>query len=101
MCCDWHEQSVPVVSQRPQEQTASGKRETVLCPILGRVRGAIRERRVRVITNRAFLLGSSFRRSSDDRGFSHVIPDLEYGRSLEGHEVVSRRREAVIVPDCL
>jgi SAM-dependent methyltransferase len=77
------------------------KRETVLCPILGRVRGAIRARRVRVTTNRAFLLGSSFRQSSDDRDFSHVIPDLEYGRSLEGHEVVSRRQEAVIVPDCL
>ena len=59
------------------------------------------QRRVRVTTNRAFLLDSSFRRSSDDRSFSHVIPDLEYGRSLEGHEVVSRRQEAVIVPDCL
>ena len=77
------------------------KEKQCYVPSLEEIRGAIRERRVRVITNRAFLLGSSFRRSSDDRGFSHVIPDLEYFRSLEGHEVVSRRREAVIVPDCL
>ena len=74
------------------------KRETVLCSILGRVRRAICPRRVRVITKRTFLLGSSFRRSIHGRSSSHVIPDLEYGRSLEGHEVVSRRQEAVIVP---
>ena len=49
----------------------------------------------------AFLLGSSSSRLSDGWSSSHFIPDLEYGRSLEGHEVVSRRQEAVIVPDSL
>src|SRR5213082_622019 len=98
MCCNRHEQSIPAFPQRPQGQTPPEKREAVLCSVLGRIRCAICQRRVRAITERTFLLGSSFRRSIHGRSSSHVIPDLEYGRSLEGHEVVGCRQEAVIVP---
>src|SRR5206468_11819178 len=77
------------------------KREAVLCSVLGRIRCAICQRRVRAITERTFLLGSSFRRSSDGRSSSHVVPDLEYGRLLEGHEIVSGRQESIIVFDSL
>src|SRR5205814_5734565 len=97
MCCNRHEQSIPAFPQRPQGQTPPEKREAVLCSVLGRIRCAMCQRRVRAITERTFLLGSSFRRSSDGRSSSHVVPDLEYGRSLEGHEIVSGRQEAIIV----